>query len=263
MNSSDMQWRAGMAAIAVTVMAALAHYALAGGSGWPAPAVFGILLLASWAAIRTAVKAYGTEVFAPAILPAEVSAPKGYASPQDERMAGGIAPGQAAIGAAAGEQASRIGRELRAYLPLFDRVGTEAESITTTTEEAARFLLAHLREVDQTISALLTFLESSGSNEKVVALIQDIEEHLGRNRNILSNFLEHRNRDIKDSKQRLSDLEAITSSLAKAAQGVRSIAWPDHLAGAERDHRGGPCGRRGKRFRRRRRGGEGFVASNR
>jgi hypothetical protein len=295
------QRRAAMAAIAVTLMAALAHYALAGGMAWPAPAVFGILLPASWAVIAAAFKVYGGSDLAPAFVPAGPPPPEEFAgvpsggatdvtvkvpdtmasgaslaggSPRPDQMApeaaaasilerlneinlmiASLPPAEAAAAApriaaslagssraigelltgapapvpdvgeyAARDHAERIVQEIRAYVPLFDKVSSEAESVSATTEEAAKFLLTQLRDVDQTISALLEFLEGSGSNEKVVALIQHIEEHLDRNRQILTAFLEHRNRDIEDSKRRLNELETITSSLATAAQGVRGIA---------------------------------------
>jgi methyl-accepting chemotaxis protein len=205
--------------MAVTVMAALVHFALARESGWDVPIAFGMLFLASWAAIEAAFK-----------LPLgsfRTIASSGLA-PLNLRDGGEIERSAGAVETAAHpapmEQAEKISRELRAYFPLFERVRSEADAVSATTEEAAISLLGGLRNVDETISALLTFLESCGSNEKVVALIQHIEEHLNRNRQLLTEFLEHRNRDIEDSKQRLEGLEKIASSLVATALGVQGIA---------------------------------------
>ena len=212
---------AAVAAMAVTVMAALVHFALAGESGWDAPIAFGMLFLASWAAIEAAFK-----LLMPLGL-SRTNASSGLAQLNSrdggeiERNAGAV---ENAAHPASMERAEKISRELQAYIPLFERVRSEADAVSATTEEAAISLMGGLRNVDETISALLTFLERSGSNEKVIALIQNIEEHLSHNRQILSEFLEHRNRDIEDSKLRLGDLENIASSLVTTALSVQGIA---------------------------------------
>ena len=182
-----------------------------------------MLFLASWTAIEAAFKL---------LMPVELSGTSKIASsglaPLNLRDGGEFERSAGAVETAAHpvpmEQAEKISRELCAYFPLFERVRSEADAVSATTEEAAISLLGGLRNVDETISALLTFLESCGSNEKVVALIQHIEEHLNRNRQLLTEFLEHRNRDIEDSKRRLEGLEKIASSLVVTALGVQGIA---------------------------------------
>ena len=232
MKTGGLRERAAITAMAVTFMAALAHYALARIPAWEAPIAFGILFWASWAAIEAAFKLhnatgdYPALTFAGAFKTLKIAGSE--APPLSSADGGGIEPGPGAVETAgsppATDQADKIGRELRAYVPLFERVRSEADAVSATTEDAAIFLLSGLRDVDRTISALLAFLESSGSNEKVMALIQHIEEHLSRNRQILNEFLEHRNRDIEDSKRRLGDLEKIASSLVTTALSVQGIA---------------------------------------
>ncbi len=232
MRTGGLRARAATTATALTIMAALAHYALAKAYGWEAPIAFGILFAASWAAIEAAFKPQDTSGSCLALVPAEAPEILNIASsgpaPLSSRDGGEIERGRRTIeteaGPLAGERAERINRELRAYIPLFERVRSEADVVTVATEEAALSLLGRLCVVDNTITALLTFLESSGSNEKVMALIQHIEERLSRNKHILNKFLEHRNRDIEDSKRRLGDLESIASGLVTTAQGVQGIA---------------------------------------
>ncbi|WP_419952239.1 methyl-accepting chemotaxis protein [Methylobacterium sp.] len=115
------------------------------------------------------------------------------------------------------------------YDQLFARASRDTASVTSETEAAAYNIMMSLRAVDIAMSDLLSFLDSSGSNTRVIEIVEETDRQLVTNRNLIAAFLESRDRDIEECRVRLEDVETATDQLSGLVGGIRDIARRTNL----------------------------------
>ncbi|MFL9826714.1 methyl-accepting chemotaxis protein [Rhodoplanes sp. SY1] len=120
--------------------------------------------------------------------------------------------------------AAAIAEEVRLYRPALQAIRREATEVSSDTEQAAIAIIGRLKTVDSEIEALLSFLNTSSSNEKVIEIIARTEQSLQESRSLLETFLTQRTEDIDDSRTRLVGIEGMTAEVASAVQDIRTIA---------------------------------------
>ncbi len=118
---------------------------------------------------------------------------------------------------------------LAVYDRLFERAATDTASVTTETEAAAYDIMTSLREVDGAMSELLAFLDLSGSNTRVVEIVDQTDQQLTENRQLIGDFLVRRDEDVVTCRQRLDELDVATAQLTRATDGVQAIARQTNL----------------------------------
>lgn len=115
------------------------------------------------------------------------------------------------------------------YDQLFERACRDTASVTSETEAAAYDIMTSLRAVDGAISDLLSFLNASGSNSRVIEIVQETDQQLVANRNLIAAFLDRRDRDIEACRSQLEGIETATDDLTSTADGIRTIARRTNL----------------------------------
>ncbi|KNY24198.1 hypothetical protein AKJ13_02780 [Methylobacterium sp. ARG-1] len=131
------------------------------------------------------------------------------------------ATGRAAVPAEIpAEIQATLADHLAVYDRLFERATTDTASVTTETEAAAYDIMTSLREVDGAMSELLAFLDLSGSNTRVVEIVDQTDRQLTENRQLIGDFLVRRDEDVVTCRQRLDELDVATAQLTRATDGV-------------------------------------------
>lgn len=120
--------------------------------------------------------------------------------------------------------ATAMVEEVRSFRPALQAIRREATEVSGDTEQAAISIIERLRTVDREIEGLLSFLNTSNSNEKVIEIIARTERSLAENRSLLDEFLAQRMADIEESRDRLVGIEGMTDEVASAVQDIRTIA---------------------------------------
>ncbi|CAA2156636.1 Methyl-accepting chemotaxis protein 1 [Methylobacterium brachiatum] len=142
----------------------------------------------------------------------------------------GPATGRAAVPAEIpAEIQATLADHLAVYDRLFERAATDTASVTTETEAAAYDIMTSLREVDGAMSELLAFLDLSGSNTRVVEIVDQTDQQLTENRQLIGDFLVRRDEDVVTCRQRLDELDVATAQLTRATDGVQAIARQTNL----------------------------------
>ncbi|MFE1602373.1 methyl-accepting chemotaxis protein [Methylobacterium sp. ID0610] len=120
-------------------------------------------------------------------------------------------------------------RHFGVYDTLFERAHRDTASVTAETEAAAFRILESLRTVDGAMTDLLAFLEASGSNSRVIEIVDETDRQLVANRRLIADFLARRDRDVADCRTRLGEIEAATDHLTTAVEGIRGLAHRTNL----------------------------------
>ena len=115
------------------------------------------------------------------------------------------------------------------YDRLFERAASDTASVTHETEAAAYEIMTSLREVDSAMTDLLSFLDLSGSNVRVVEIVDQTDQQLTENRRLIGDFLTRRDQDVVECRQRLDELDGATVQLTRATDGVQTIARQTNL----------------------------------
>ncbi|MGU3339472.1 methyl-accepting chemotaxis protein [Methylobacterium mesophilicum] len=213
------------------VLAAVALAAVGTAAFGPVPGVAAIAAVGfaatwgtSWAAGRAAAAAArppaGPEApGSPETMPAEaVPSPEG-------RRDGPAGP----AGAEPAEIQAALAEHLAVYDRLFERAATDTASVTVETEAAAYDIMTSLREVDGAMTELLSFLDLSGSNARVIEIVDQTDQQLTANRQLIGDFLVRRDQDVVECRQRLDELDVATAQLTRATDGVQTIARQTNL----------------------------------
>ncbi|TXM98312.1 hypothetical protein FV242_29120 [Methylobacterium sp. WL64] len=201
----------GVAAIAAVGFAATwaASWAASWGTGWAAARA------AAAARPPAGPEAHGSQE----TMPAAAAAP-----PEDRR------DGPAGRdGADPAEIQATLAEHLAVYDRLFERAATDTASVTVETEAAAYDIMTSLREVDGAMTELLSFLDLSGSNARVIEIVDQTDQQLTTNRQLIGDFLVRRDQDMAECRQRLDELDVATAQLTRATDGVQSIARQTNL----------------------------------
>ncbi|QEE41115.1 hypothetical protein FVA80_21225 [Methylobacterium sp. WL1] len=79
------------------------------------------------------------------------------------------------------------------------------------------------------MTELLSFLDLSGSNARVIEIVDQTDQQLTTNRQLIGDFLVRRDQDMAECRQRLDELDVATAQLTRATDGVQSIARQTNL----------------------------------
>ncbi|MEZ4194759.1 methyl-accepting chemotaxis protein, partial [Salmonella enterica] len=90
-------------------------------------------------------------------------------------------------------------------------------------------IMTSLREVDGAMTELLSFLDLSGSNARVIEIVDQTDQQLTANRQLIGDFLVRRDQDVVECRQRLDELDVATAQLTRATDGVQTIARQTNL----------------------------------
>ncbi len=141
---------------------------------------------------------------------------------EDEEQA--IAPAGSEAGAAPNPQVlKRLGEEISACGPIIQTLCDHVQNVVTSTEDVAMNIMTQLNRVDETITALLSFLRVS-SRDKILPIVEQTENRLHINNRILAEFLTNRAADMQGSRSHLSCITELTCHLDTIVQSVRKVA---------------------------------------
>lgn len=105
-----------------------------------------------------------------------------------------------------------------------ERMKKETTEIIHDTDRNAVDLMTHLREVENGLEALLEFITATGSNERVVQIIDRTETQLVRSQTLIADFTRDREEDTIKVKAGMGDIGQVVSELSKTVQAIRGIA---------------------------------------
>lgn len=204
-------------------LAALCLSAIAAAAFGPAPGVALIAaagFVAVWSSTALMRLSLGSQRTPPAkVAPNVGAAPEADAQPEPEPVAS--EPRLDLTGA--------LADHFTAYDRLFERASLDTASVTEETEAAAFDIMSSLKAVDGAMTDLLTFLDVSGSNVRVMEIVDQTDQQLIENRRLITVFLAQRDSDIEESQRRLEILDDTTEELTRAIDGVQTIARQTNL----------------------------------
>jgi len=114
--------------------------------------------------------------------------------------------------------------ELATYPDFTDILNKQMGSVTALSESAAGAILTNLTGVDRRITGLLKFIQQSGSNDKVAAIVSQIEAQMGACRSMLDNFAARQREDAGAALALLGKISADTKDVLNVIHGVNGIA---------------------------------------
>ncbi len=114
--------------------------------------------------------------------------------------------------------------DLASYSIFTDILSGQMLSVTELSEKAAASILDNLTTVDGKISALLKFIQQSGSNEQVAGVVEQIEAQTQGCRDLLEDFSSHQREEARFSDEQRSKFAAESVGLLGVLDGVNGIA---------------------------------------
>jgi methyl-accepting chemotaxis protein len=146
------------------------------------------------------------------------------------------------IAPAAIEPTEGLSEHLAAYQLTLERASHYTSSVTVDAEDAAMRIIDGLKEIEASVGDLLSFLETSGTNEKVIEIIENTDRQLSRNRKLIEDFVSRRDQDIERWHSQVGEIDRMTDDLGHAIDGIRNIASQTRLlalnAAIEASHAG-------------------------
>ena len=127
------------------------------------------------------------------------------------------------------EKARHVAEELEGYVFFTRLLRNQAEVVSNITENASTAILTRLWEVDKVTSALLAFIEQSGSNEGVTAIVERLGQQMVANQIMVKQFEEQRARDLAASEHDQEEIRKAVAALGKMAETVRKIAHQTNM----------------------------------
>jgi methyl-accepting chemotaxis protein len=119
----------------------------------------------------------------------------------------------------------RAAFELEQYHAFTDILRRQMMCVTELSENAAKDILTNLAKVDEQISALMTFIQQSGSNEQATKVVTQIESQITACRDLLGRFSAHQEADALDGHDQRSRIVGETKSVLEVLDGVKGIAF--------------------------------------
>ena len=131
--------------------------------------------------------------------------------------------------AATFEKARHVADELEGYSFFTRLLRNQAEVVSNITENASTAILARLWDVDKVTSALLAFIEQSGSNEGVTAIVERLGQQMAANQVMVKQFEAQRAQDLAASERDQEEIRKAVAALGKMAETVRKIAHQTNM----------------------------------
>lgn len=136
----------------------------------------------------------------------------------------------------------QIADQLKNYHSFTEVLRGQMDGIAGETEQAALNILTRLQAVDQSIGDMLAFLAQSGSNDRVVTIIDRTEGQMAENRRLIAHFLDQGQKDEEESRQHMAGIGDRIQQLTSVVQTVRSLAHQTNMlafnATIEAEHAG-------------------------
>jgi hypothetical protein len=120
--------------------------------------------------------------------------------------------------------AIRAARELAQYHLFTDILRRQLATVTDLSSDAATRILTNLTKIDTQISALLAFIQQSGSNEQAAKVVTHIEDEMRSCRDLLDVFAARQDADARDSRDQHAKIATETTRVLEALDGVNGIA---------------------------------------
>lgn len=127
------------------------------------------------------------------------------------------------------DKARQIAEELDNYHFFTELLRRQVEVIINMSEGAANEIFNNLSDVDQAMGELLSFIDQSGSNDSVAAIIGHAENQLAANREVIRQFERQRADARRDSEKDQKNIRETAQSLASMIQDVRGIAHQTNM----------------------------------
>ncbi len=140
------------------------------------------------------------------------------------------------------DRCENVRQHLDAYDQTFQRAALYTSSVVDDASDAAGRIIAGLKTMETSIGDVLSFLETSSTNEKVMAIVDNTDRQLMENRRLIGDFIARRDRDIDSWRARIVSIEKMTDELSHEIDGIRGIASQTRLlalnAAIEASHAG-------------------------
>ncbi len=114
--------------------------------------------------------------------------------------------------------------ELGKYHLFTDILSRQMVSVSELSEEAAKNILANLTQIDSQNSALVSFIQQSGSNEQVAKVVALIESQMKGCQVLLKRFVDKQQADARDGAEQRSRVVAETQGVLNLLENVDGIA---------------------------------------
>ena len=115
-------------------------------------------------------------------------------------------------------------KELGKYHLFTDILSRQMASVSELSEEAAKNILANLKQIDSQNSALVNFIQQSGSNEQVAKVVALIESQMKGCQVLLKRFVDKQQADVRDATKQRSRVVAETEGVLNLLENVDGIA---------------------------------------
>ena len=132
--------------------------------------------------------------------------------------------GEFGASAAKGRGIERAVSDLESYSTFTQILNRQMRSVTELSEAAAGSILANLTGVDERVTALLKFIQQSGSSEQVAQVVAQIESQMQECRQQLELFASSQQEDARLGLQQRSKLHTDTGRVFDALEEVSAIA---------------------------------------
>ncbi|MCW2284103.1 methyl-accepting chemotaxis protein [Rhodoblastus acidophilus] len=164
------------------------------------------------------------------------------AEPIRQEAAPQAAPPVSAPAAVEAERSAQVLEHLDAYDQTFQRAAFYTSSVVDDASDAAGRIITDLKTMEASIGDVLSFLETSSTNEKVMAIVENTDRQLMQNRRLIGDFIARRDRDIDSWRMRIAAIDKMTDDLSHEIDGIRGIASQTRLlalnAAIEASHAG-------------------------
>jgi len=141
---------------------------------------------------------------------------------------------------------------LRDHLGAYDEALARAthytSSVVDDTHDAAERIICGLKTMESSIGDVLTFLETSGSNDRVMEIVNNTERQLMENRRLIDDFIARRDQDISSWRAQIGGIDKMTDDLSHAIDGIRGIASQTRLLALNAAIEASHAGEHGKGF---------------
>jgi methyl-accepting chemotaxis protein len=119
---------------------------------------------------------------------------------------------------------TNVATKLRRFDDVSGVLKGETERVIEDSEENAVRLMGELRVVQDGLEGLLTFLNGTDSNGRVVQIIERTESQLARSHTLIAEFNSERARDAINVKAAIRDIAAVVSDLGRMVEAVRALS---------------------------------------
>jgi methyl-accepting chemotaxis protein len=142
---------------------------------------------------------------------------------------------------------TRLGEEISACNPIIHTLCDHVQTVVTNTEDVAMNIAKELKNVDDTITGLLTFLRVS-SRDKILPIVEQTEIRLHANNQLLAAFLATRVVSIETTHSQFACISDLVHRLDAIVQSIRRLARQTNMLALNANVEAARAGSAGKGF---------------